>query len=114
MGRNIYQQFYDAHSRGVQVASFLMPKIRMVISQPGQVSNDSDARQLAKDGVADVRFIDWGKIMEGGILHTKMIIVDGVCKRPFNVIAVYIGSANADWRSLAQVRRVELIGRLKN
>lgn len=42
-----------------------------------------------------VRSLNFGKLMGGGVLHTKFWIVD---QRH-----VYIGSANMDWRSLTQV-----------
>ncbi|KAG2382368.1 hypothetical protein C9374_005570 [Naegleria lovaniensis] len=58
---------------------------------------DDDTRALEKMG-AELVSVDWKKAFSGGILHTKAIAVDG---KHF-----YVGSANLDWRSLAQVKEL--------
>ena len=46
-------------------------------------------------GAAEVRSVNFTRLLSAGVLHTKLWLVDG---RHF-----YIGSANMDWRSLTQV-----------
>ena len=48
-----------------------------------------------KRKAAKVRSVNFPKLLGGGVLHTKMWVVDG--------IHFYVGSANMDWRSLTQV-----------
>ena len=57
--------------------------------------SNADSKALADLGAIELRTLDLGKLLGGGIIHTKMWIVDD---KHF-----YIGSANMDWRSLAQV-----------
>ncbi|CAH1263664.1 PLD3 [Branchiostoma lanceolatum] len=65
--------------------------------QEGKIQNDTAF--LAKVGAAQVRSLDFSRFYPwGGVLHTKMITVDG---RHF-----YVGSANLDWRSLTQVKEL--------
>ncbi|XP_071535538.1 5'-3' exonuclease PLD3-like [Panulirus ornatus] len=45
-----------------------------------------------------VRSLNFSHLMGGGVLHTKMWIVDSQ--------HIYLGSANMDWRSLTQVKEV--------
>jgi Phosphatidylserine/phosphatidylglycerophosphate/cardiolipin synthases and related enzymes len=44
-----------------------------------------------------VRSVNFTKLMGGGILHTKLWIID---QQHF-----YVGSANMDWRSLTEVSK---------
>jgi len=44
---------------------------------------------------AEVRNLDFSRLLGAGIIHTKMWMVD---RKHF-----YIGSANLDWRSFTQV-----------
>ena len=46
--------------------------------------------------VAEVRSLDFKRLLGAGILHTKMWLVDDE--------HFYLGSANMDWRSLTQVK----------
>lgn len=48
--------------------------------------------------VAQVRSLNFERLVGGGVLHTKYWMVDRK--------HVYIGSANTDWRSLAQVKEM--------
>ena len=43
---------------------------------------------------AEVRSINFTQLLQSGVLHTKLWIVDGM--------HVYVGSANMDYRSLTQ------------
>ena len=51
---------------------------------------------LNPEHVAEVRSLDFKRLIGAGILHTKMWLVDD---KHF-----YLGSANMDWRSLTQVK----------
>jgi len=44
-----------------------------------------------------VRSVNFTKLMGGGVLHTKLWIID---RQHF-----YVGSANMDWRSLTEVSK---------
>lgn len=70
-------------------------KIRIAQSAPSSVSPNIDTEILMKRKAADVRSLDFPRLVGGGVLHTKLWIVDGQ--------HMYIGSANMDWRALTQV-----------
>ncbi|KAK5578538.1 hypothetical protein RB653_008210 [Dictyostelium firmibasis] len=95
LGIDIYNAIVDAYSRGID--------IRIVQNQPSVSFPDTDTQALAKLGIP-VRSIDWVSLVGSGILHTKLIIVDQS--------SAYVGSANADWSSLAQVKELGIV--LKN
>lgn len=69
--------------------------IRIAQSEPSSVSPNLDTEILIKRKAAQVRSVDFRKLVGGGVLHTKLWIVDGQ--------HMYVGSANMDWRSLTQV-----------
>ncbi|EAL66149.1 phospholipase D3 [Dictyostelium discoideum AX4] len=92
LGLDIYKALVDANSRGVS--------IRIVQNQPSSSMPDTDTQNLAKLGV-QVRSINWPSLVGAGILHTKVIVVDQV--------SAYLGSANLDWRSLAQVKELGVL-----
>lgn len=71
-------------------------KIRIVQNKPDGKNNDTDA--LIKYAGAEVRTLDFNQLMNGGILHTKMWLID---RKHF-----YVGSANLDWRSYTQVKEL--------
>jgi phospholipase D3/4 len=48
-----------------------------------------------------VRSVNFPKLMGGGVLHTKLWIIDG---KHF-----YVGSANMDWRSLTEVSKCKVL-----
>jgi len=89
MGNNTFNSIVAAIKRGV--------KVTIVQNQASPEFPDDDTRALEKMG-AELVSIDWKKAFTGGILHTKAIAVDG---KHF-----YVGSANLDWRSLAQVKEL--------
>ena len=79
-------------------SSALLPKgvkIRIVQTPPNEQFPSLDTIELQKKGLAEVRLLDMTRLTGGGILHTKMWLVDG---KHF-----YVGSANQDWRALTQV-----------
>jgi phospholipase D3/4 len=93
-GQEVYQALIDAHTqRGVQ--------IRIVQQEPSTTFPDLDSAWLAAKGIATVLSLNWTEVMQQGILHTKLIIVD---QRH-----VYIGSANMDWASLTQVKELGIV-----
>ncbi|XP_078593857.1 5'-3' exonuclease PLD3-like isoform X1 [Branchiostoma floridae x Branchiostoma japonicum] len=89
------QEFYNELLR---VGKAGKVKIRIAQDiQEGKVQNDTAF--LARVGAAEVRSLNFSRFYPwGGVLHTKMITVDG---RHF-----YVGSANLDWRSLTQVKEL--------
>ncbi|KAN0023271.1 hypothetical protein ACTFIU_011438 [Dictyostelium citrinum] len=92
LGIDIYNAIVDAHSRGINV--------RIVQNEPSASFPDTDTQALAKLGI-QVRSIDWVSLIGSGILHTKLMIVDES--------SAYVGSANADWSSLAQVKELGIV-----
>ncbi|XP_031628131.1 phospholipase D3-like isoform X2 [Contarinia nasturtii] len=76
-------------------------KIRIAQSQPSNVSPNLDTEILIKQKAAEVRSLDFPKLVGGGVLHTKLWIVDGK--------HMYVGSANMDWRSLTQVKELGVL-----
>lgn len=76
-------------------------KIRIAQSEPSSVSPNLDTQLLASYGAAEVVSLDFPKYLGGGILHTKLWIVDGE--------HFYLGSANMDWRALTQVKELGVL-----
>ena len=70
-------------------------KIRIAQNLPSKTALDEDTQLLQEIGAAEVRSLDFSRLVGAGILHTKLWVVD---KRHF-----FVGSANMDWRSLTQV-----------
>ncbi|XP_052768603.1 5'-3' exonuclease PLD3-like [Mya arenaria] len=73
-------------------------KIRIVQSRPDGGSPVNDTLYLTQNAGADVRTIDFNRLLGSGILHTKMWLID---RKHF-----YLGSANLDWRSYTQVKEM--------
>ena len=71
-------------------------KIRIAQNAPNAENPNLDTEFLTKHKAAEVRSLNFQKLVGGGVLHTKFWIVDRK--------HVYVGSANMDWRSLAEVR----------
>ncbi|XP_071810219.1 5'-3' exonuclease PLD3-like [Asterias amurensis] len=90
-GENIYNALLKAGTDG-GIA------IRIAENKPSEDSPDEDTVGLQKAGAADVHILDFDKLMGGGVLHTKLWIVDRK--------HVFIGSPNMDWRSLTQVKEL--------
>lgn len=80
-------------------------KLRVKIAQsaPTSASPNLDTDLLAKQGAATVRSVDFPRLFGGGVLHTKLWLVD---RKHF-----YLGSANMDWRSLTQVKELGVLAR---
>ncbi|RZF40999.1 hypothetical protein LSTR_LSTR006302 [Laodelphax striatellus] len=75
-------------------------KLTIKIAQdlPAARHPNYDTEYLASVGVAQVRSLNFRKLVGAGILHTKLWIVDRK--------SAYVGSANLDWRSLTQVKEM--------
>jgi phospholipase D3/4 len=75
--------------------------IRIAQNIPSQVSPNIDTEILEKRKAAKVRSVNFMKLVGGGVLHTKIWIVDSQ--------HFYVGSANMDWRSLSQVKELGVL-----
>ena len=84
----------------ISVTNGVSLKIAQNLPRPGMP--DYDTSDLAKLG-AQVKSLDFTKLMGAGVLHTKLWLVDG---KHF-----YVGSANFDWRSLTQVKELGVLVR---
>lgn len=90
-GTDIFKRLMDAGTRrkiGIKIAQ----------NSPSPYFPNNDTAQLQRAQAAEVRSLDFKKLMHGGVLHTKMWVVDRK--------HVYIGSANFDWKSLTQVKEL--------
>ncbi|RCN46670.1 phospholipase D domain protein [Ancylostoma caninum] len=96
-GRHVYEQLVEAGRRGVSCRSC---QIRIAQDVSKGMSDNEDSRRLAEQGLAEVRTLDFDKLLGSGVLHTKLIIVD--------MKNIYVGSANMDWKSLAEVKELGL------
>ena len=77
-------------------------KVSVKIAQNKEKDPNHETDELEKLG-AQVRTLDFSKLMGAGVLHTKLWIVD---RKHF-----YVGSANFDWRSLTQVKELGVLVR---
>lgn len=92
-GEEIFSKLLDAgnHALDIRIAQ----------------NNNSDPKQmldtqiLANEGAADVRTLDFSRLLGGGIIHTKMWLADSS--------SFYVGSANLDWRALTQVKELGIM-----
>lgn len=70
-------------------------KIRIAQNAPTRANPNLDTEIMVKRKAAEVRSVDFKRLVGAGVLHTKLWIIDGQ--------HMYVGSANMDWRSLTQV-----------
>lgn len=90
-GEKIFQQLLNSGTqRGI--------KIRIAQSAPTKSEPNIDTEIFVKRKAAEVRSVNFPRLIGGGVLHTKLIIVDGQ--------HFYVGSANMDWRALTQVKEL--------
>lgn len=93
-GEDLFREIYRAGKlRGI--------KVQIAQDKPSKVSSDEDTKILTRAGAAEVRSLDFKRLVGAGILHTKMWLVDDE--------SFYLGSANMDWRSLTQVKEIGII-----
>lgn len=91
-GENVFDNILMAGTkRGI--------KIRIAQNQPSTVSPNMNTQILMKREAAEVRSVDFDKLIGGGVLHTKLWIIDDQ--------HMYVGSANMDWKSLTQVMSID-------
>ncbi|XP_014781493.1 5'-3' exonuclease PLD3 [Octopus bimaculoides] len=76
-------------------------EIKLLENKPNSKMQSPDIGILIEEAHASVQQIDIKKLMGGGIMHTKIWIID---RRHF-----YIGSSNLNWRSLTQVKDLGVI-----
>jgi len=76
--------------------------LRIVHNVPDKEFPDPDTKDLADAGAAEVRYLDFEKLIGGGIIHTKLWVADQT--------SFYLGSANMDWQSLRQVKELGILG----
>jgi len=92
-GEEIFKRLFDA-GKNKKI------KIKIAQDKPNRNQPDHDTEILAKEGAAEVRSLNM-KRLTGGILHTKMWLIDDQ--------HFYLGSANLDWRSLTQVKELGIL-----
>lgn len=69
--------------------------IKIAQNAPTWSQPNTDTEYLIKRKAAEVRSLNFAKLLGNGVLHTKVWIID---RKHF-----YVGSANMDWRALTQV-----------
>ncbi|XP_046741298.1 5'-3' exonuclease PLD3-like isoform X2 [Diprion similis] len=93
-GEDVFEALLEAgRDRGV--------RLRFAQNIPSQKFPNEDTEYLAKKANAQVRSLDFPRLLRAGVLHTKLWIIDRV--------HIYVGSANMDWRSLTQVKELGLV-----
>ncbi|KAL4716073.1 hypothetical protein ACJJTC_013850 [Scirpophaga incertulas] len=93
-GEQVFQALYAAGSKR---------KINLKIAQnwPTKSFPNIDTDYLVKKKAAQVRSLNFSKLLGNGVLHTKFWIIDRT--------HFYIGSANMDWRALTQVKELGIV-----
>ncbi|XP_052755253.1 5'-3' exonuclease PLD3-like isoform X3 [Galleria mellonella] len=93
-GEQVFQALYAAGSKR---------NINLKIAQnwPTKLYPNIDTEYLVKKKAAQVRSLNFSKLLGNGLLHTKFWIIDRT--------HFYIGSANMDWRSLTQVKELGIV-----
>ncbi|XP_004921723.1 5'-3' exonuclease PLD3 isoform X2 [Bombyx mori] len=93
-GEQVFQALYAAGAKR---------NIKLKIAQnwPTKSMPNIDTEYLVKKKAAQVRSLNFSKLLGSGVLHTKFWIVDRT--------HFYIGSANMDWRSLTQVKELGVV-----
>jgi len=75
--------------------------LRIAQNQPSSQSPNVETMELESTVGAQVRSLDFSRLVGAGVLHTKLWLID---QKHF-----YVGSANFDWRSLTQVKEVGVL-----
>ena len=92
-GRQWHDALSDAAARGVKIRILESPGF-------GDVSESEPLRDQFSQQI-EIRKIDMTQWYAAGIMHHKLWI--------FDQASFYLGSANMDWRSLAQVKEVGIV-----
>ncbi|KRY88159.1 Phospholipase D3 [Trichinella pseudospiralis] len=92
----------DSDAQGTDLFNLLEKvgrKRKISIAQNlGDEQSMRESELLDKQGLAEIRSLNFSKWFGSGVLHTKLWIID---EEHF-----YIGSANMDWRALTQVKEL--------
>jgi phospholipase D3/4 len=96
-GVALYAALDAAAARGVRLRLLESPGFAGDDAPP----SDSATLRAAHPDLVDVRTVDLAAWYGGGVMHQKLWIVDGQ--------AIYLGSANTDWRSLSQVKELGVV-----
>ncbi|XP_054289745.1 5'-3' exonuclease PLD3-like [Macrosteles quadrilineatus] len=73
-------------------------KVKIAQNFPSKSEPNTETEVLVKKKAAEVRSLNFPRLVGSGILHTKLWLVDRQ--------HAYIGSANTDWRSLTEVKEM--------
>lgn len=92
-GSHVYAALKRAAQRSV--------RIRILLGTLDNPLNSTEVRSLLQYPSVQARTWEPKKWYDGGIMHLKLWHADG--------IAAYLGSANADWKSLAQVKELGVL-----
>lgn len=87
-GEDILKALVSVKSRSV--------KVRIAVNDDKNTEQSEDLAILRQ--VAEVKKVNFTRLVGAGILHTKFLIVDNE--------SFYLGSANMDWRSLTHVKEL--------
>jgi len=77
--------------------------IEIAQSQNSTAQPDADTAELSRLPSVTLKQLDFPRLIGAGILHTKMMLVDGT--------DFYVGSNNFDWRSFTQVKEMGVYAR---
>ncbi|CAL1537325.1 unnamed protein product [Lymnaea stagnalis] len=89
-------------SQGADIFQTLLAVVKAGVVDVKIVQNSTynDTEKLASAG-AQVRTIDFQRLLKSGVMHTKMWIVDDM--------HAYLGSCNFDWRSYSQIKETGVL-----
>lgn len=101
----VIAQFYVASQRGARFDSVIEHlaaagargvRIRFLMEERGKsASEPATIERLRAIPNLELRFMEYGKLSNNGIIHAKYLVVDGR--------SAYLGSQNFDWRSFAHI-----------
>lgn len=76
-------------------------QVRIVVNDNGH--DLASNLKLLEEAGAKVRQLNFNRLLNAGVLHTKFILVDNK--------SFYIGSSNMDWRSYTQVKELGIVAK---
>ncbi len=97
-GHDLHQALRDAAARGVRIRILQSPGFSKVKNRPPPKQESDTLKEQFPDNIS-IHPIEMGKWYGGGgIMHQKIWI--------FDARHLYLGSANMDWKSIAQVKEM--------